>query len=83
MKRTGNVPFPVIGLIAATRALLGAGIALLIADRLTPARRKQVGQLLLGVGVASTIPLMATVIRSRRSTRPAESDRRLYQTGGA
>ena len=64
--RTANVPLPVVALIAATRGLLGAGIALLVAGRMDPNRRVSVGRILLGIGAVSTIPLAATVIRSRR-----------------
>jgi len=73
MRRT-TLPLPVVGLIAATRGLLGAGIGLLFAERLTPERRAKVGRILLGIGVASTIPLAATVIRNRRPHLQRRSD---------
>ena len=66
MKST-TLPLPVIGLIAATRGMLGAGIALLVADRMTPEQRAKVGRILFGIGVATTIPLVATVMRNRRA----------------
>jgi len=70
MKST-TLPLPVIGLIGATRGMLGAGIALLVAGRMTPEQRARVGRILFGIGVASTIPLVATVIRHRHApTRP-------------
>ena len=73
MKST-TLPLPVIGLIAATRGMLGAGIALLVADRMTPEQRAKVGRILFGIGVATTIPLVATVMRSRRAAvRPASN----------
>jgi hypothetical protein len=34
---------------------------------MTPEQRAKVGRILFGIGVASTIPLVATVIRSRRA----------------
>ena len=71
--KTTTLPLPVIGMIAGTRALLGAGIGLLVADRMTPEHRAKVGRILLGIGVASTIPLVATVIRSRRTAVRSES----------
>ncbi|HWI41947.1 MAG TPA: hypothetical protein VNX25_10710 [Verrucomicrobiae bacterium] len=55
------LPIPELGLIAATRAMLGAGVALLLADRLTAEQRKAVGWTLVGVGVATTGPLLAEV----------------------
>jgi hypothetical protein len=69
--RTTSLALPVIALIGATRGMLGAGIALLIADRLDPERRMKIGRILFAIGAASTIPLAATVLRSRRgSLRP-------------
>lgn len=65
--KTTTLPLPVVALIGATRGMLGAGIALLVAEKLTPERRTRVGRILLAIGVASTIPLAATVIRNRRS----------------
>ena len=65
--KTTTLPLPVIGLIAATRGMLGAGIALLVAGRMTPEQRAKVGRILFGIGAATTIPLMATVIRNRRA----------------
>ena len=70
--KTTTLPLPVLGLIAATRGMLGAGIALLVAERMTPEQRAKVGRILFGIGVASTIPLVATVIRNQRTAvRPA------------
>jgi len=60
-----TLTLPEIGLIAGTRAALGAGIGLLVADRLSHDRRKAVGWTLLAVGVLSTVPLVAHVIFGR------------------
>lgn len=56
MKET-RITFPELALLAGTRAALGGGIALLLADRLDENQRKAVGWTLVGVGVATTIPL--------------------------
>ena len=56
-----ELTLPEIGLIAGTRGLLGAGIALLLADRLEPEQRKAIGWTLVGVGVLTTIPLAIDV----------------------
>jgi len=58
--------FPELGLIAGTRGMLGAGIALVLADRLDAAQRKSVGRTLLLVGAISTIPLLMQVLHRRR-----------------
>jgi len=64
MKRT-EVSFPELGLIAATRGLLGAGVGFLLADFLSGQRRKAVGWTLFGVGALSTIPLAMLVLGRR------------------
>jgi hypothetical protein len=46
-----------LGLIVGTRAMLGAGLALLLADRLPKDQRKAIGWTLTLVGVMTTIPL--------------------------
>jgi len=40
-----------LGLLARTRGLLGAGIGILVADRLSDTRRKDTGWILLAIGV--------------------------------
>ena len=52
-----EVTVPQIGLIAGTRALLGAGIALLLAEKLTDEQRRAIGWTLVAVGALPTIPL--------------------------
>jgi hypothetical protein len=65
--KSKNVKLPVLGAIAATRGLLGFGAGLLMAKKIKQRRRKMVGWTLLGLGVASTIPLAALVLRSGSS----------------
>jgi hypothetical protein len=57
------IPLPELALIAATRAITGAGLGLLLADRLDGQRRRTLGWALLAVGALSTIPLAADVLR--------------------
>jgi hypothetical protein len=47
---------PEFAFVIATRAMIGAGIALLIADRLSVEQRKAVGATLALVGLVTTIP---------------------------
>ncbi len=54
-----SVDLPLLGLIAGTRGMLGAGIGLLVADRLTPERRRAVGWTLMIAGLLTTVPLAA------------------------
>lgn len=53
---------PEIMLIAGTRVALGAGLGLLIADRLNSGQRTGAGWALLGVGVLTTIPIVKGVL---------------------
>jgi hypothetical protein len=55
-----------LGLIAGTRAALGAGIALLLSDKLDAKPRRAVGWTLLAVGALTTAPLLAGVLHSKR-----------------
>jgi len=61
-----KVVMPELGLIASTRAALGGGAALLLAERLTREQRKALGWTLLLVGVVTTIPLAMLVLGKRR-----------------
>jgi hypothetical protein len=63
--RNAELTLPEIGLIAGTRGMLGAGIALLLAERLNEDQRKAVGWTLFLVGAISTIPLVIEVFGKR------------------
>jgi hypothetical protein len=62
-----ELTLPEIALIAGTRGMLGAGIALLLADRLSNNQRKAIGWTLFAVGAVSTIPLVMNVLDKRRA----------------
>ena len=66
---TTELRLPEIGLLAGTRGLLGAGIALLIADRLSGAQRKDIGWTLVAIGVVTTLPLALMVFDRQRMRR--------------
>ncbi len=73
--RETHVTFPELALIAGTRAMLGAGLGLLLADRLPEGSRKAVGWTLLLVGAITTIPLAFEVLgESRSADRPGRAD---------
>ena len=61
-----ELTLPEIGLIAATRGMLGAGVGLLVAERLSDRNRKAVGGILVAIGALSTLPLMFNVFAKRR-----------------
>ena len=48
-------------LVAGTRALLGAGLALLVADHLDAGQRRAIGFALTAIGVITTVPLVLQV----------------------
>ena len=60
MKRH-KLAIPEIGLIAATRVMLGAGIALLLADKLSAEQRRAIGWTLAAIGALTTIPIALTL----------------------
>jgi hypothetical protein len=57
------------GFLVGTRAALAFGAGLLVASRIPEDRRKQIGLALLGLGVATTVPAVRMLRRSR--TQPA------------
>jgi len=70
--KTWTVTFPELALLAGTRALLGAGVAFLISQRLSVCERKTAGLILTGVGVLTTIPLaMELMGRESPASEPA------------
>jgi len=64
--RKTTLSVPEVGLIAGTRAALGAGLGLLLGDLLSREQRRAVGWTLVAVGVVSTVPLVAQVIGESR-----------------
>ena len=71
--RETRLTLPEHGLIAGTRAALGAGVGLLLADRLSQDQRRAVGWTLFLVGALSTVPLAFEVFGGHRlGVRPAE-----------
>jgi hypothetical protein len=65
-----TVTLPELGLIAGTRAALGAGIALLVGERLDRKPRRAVGWTLVAVGALTTLPLLAEVLHHRTEPEP-------------
>jgi hypothetical protein len=64
--KRSDLTLPELGLIVGTRAMLGAGVALLLADRLSEDQRKVLGWTLFLMGAVSTIPLELDVFSKRR-----------------
>jgi hypothetical protein len=66
--KKAELTLPEVGLIAGTRAMLGAGAGLLLADRLNDDQRKKIGWTLLIIGAISTIPLAIHVLGKRKQS---------------
>ena len=56
-----------LAFIAGTRGMLGAGVGLLLSERLPAPKRRKVGLALLLLGVVTTIPAARLVLGSRSS----------------
>jgi hypothetical protein len=67
-----ELTLPQIAAIGGTRGALGAGIALLVAHKLSATQRRDLGWTLAAIGVLSTIPLALMIFRSRRETIPSD-----------
>ena len=60
-----SLSIPMLALVGSTRGMLGAGLGLLLANKLSDVRRRGVGKSLLAVGLLSTIPLALRIFRSK------------------
>jgi hypothetical protein len=63
---TTELRLPELGLLAGTRGMLGAGLGLLLADKLSEDQRRGIGWTLVAVGALTTLPLIAMVMDRRR-----------------
>ena len=66
--KTVRLTLPEIALLAGTRAALGAGVGLLLGEKLKPEQRQAVGWTLLAVGLLTTIPLALEVFGKREAS---------------
>ena len=64
--RQVRIPVAELGLIAATRVLLGVGIGLLVGNRLGSSVRRRLGGTLVAVGAVTTVPFALDVISRNR-----------------
>jgi hypothetical protein len=64
-----TVDLPELILIVGTRALLGCGIALLLADRMEKKERRLLGWTLALIGAVTTVPLAMELLAENRSKR--------------
>ncbi|HEX4412194.1 MAG TPA: hypothetical protein VH107_01110 [Lacipirellulaceae bacterium] len=64
MQRT-PLSIPEIAIIAGTRAVAAAGLALLLSDRLSYEQRRAVGWTLLGIGAVTTVPIVIQLLSAQ------------------
>jgi hypothetical protein len=57
---------PELAMVVGTRAMAGAGIGVLLSEKMKPEQRRAVGWTLLLVGAITTIPLALRVFSNRR-----------------
>ncbi len=69
--RETHVTLPELALVAGTRAALGAGLGLLLADRMPEGQRRAVGWTLFLIGAISSIPLAFDILGKLGPSAPA------------
>jgi hypothetical protein len=70
--KSRELSVPVLALIAGTRVALGAGLGLLLADKMAPDSRRAAGWALFLCGALTTIPLAAEVLGLDSTTDSSE-----------
>jgi len=71
--RERTLTIPEIAMIAGTRAAFGAGLGLLLAEKLSPDTRKGAACALLIVGALSTIPIVLGILGKPQASAAPES----------
>ena len=71
MKRL-DLPAPAFFFIVGTRAILGTGVGLLLADKLGRRKRHKLGATLVGVGALTTIPALIALFAGTRRAAPRD-----------
>ena len=68
-----QLTMPELAMVAGTRAILGAGLGLLLADRLPEGQRKAVGWTLFLIGAVITVPLALEALGKGHGTSASGS----------
>ena len=66
--RQATLSIPEVGIIAATRGMLGAGVALLLAGKISEEKRPKIGWPLLAIGALSTVPLVIDIVKKSKGS---------------
>jgi hypothetical protein len=59
--------YPTLGFVVVTRAMIGLGVGLLVADRIAPGHRRTIGAALVGAGAAATVPAIRAILQGTRA----------------
>ena len=70
--RAITLPLPKLGFVIATRAMLAAGLALILGGRLSAEQRRRAGLALVAIGAATTVPAAWWISRSLGRRRPSQ-----------
>ncbi|HUH95032.1 MAG TPA: hypothetical protein VL742_18050 [Casimicrobiaceae bacterium] len=82
--KTYKVTVPEIGIVAATRGMLGAGIGLVASNHMRPETRRAVGWTLVAVGALTTIPIVMALLGHREQGNSSAKARETSAlTGGS
>jgi hypothetical protein len=81
--KEARLTLPQLSMIAVTRAILGGGVGLLLADRLSERERRVAGWGLFLAGVVSTIPLGRLVLSRRHPKCALELDTERDEEAGS
>lgn len=65
--RTTTLTFPELAFVVATRGMLAAGLALLVARRLNEEQRVIAGVLLTAIGALTTVPAVLEILGKSRA----------------
>jgi MFS family permease len=65
LMRKPDLTVPELIFVVVTRALLAAGVGLLLAGRLSDKQRRMIGATLVAIGAVTTVPALMAVIGSR------------------
>lgn len=62
-----TLSLPELAMVVGTRAMAGAGIGMLLAEKMMPEQRRAIGWTLFLIGAISTVPLATQVFRKIKS----------------
>jgi hypothetical protein len=74
--REPKLTMPELMFVVGTRAMLAAGVALLVAGRLNDKQRRLIGTTLVALGAVTTVPALMAVLGTKDRAVPEKADPR-------